>query len=171
MMKTRRIRELIFLQLRQYNNTKRMLCEYEELGLKARPLGERARTGLYGDPTASDALRLLEPNEEIKRMQGWVWAIEEASAMFKRDAPHKAQLMELLFFADTGDTPSDSCARREILLDELHISEPTLYRWRDDIMQAVMAGAIEAGVLSPYGRTSKPRPEKTGGPASNTNGK
>ncbi|HWR23250.1 MAG TPA: hypothetical protein VN366_07200 [Feifaniaceae bacterium] len=164
MMKTRRMRELIFLQLRQYNDTKRMLGEYEELGLKARPLVPRARTGLYGDPTAADALRLLEPNEEIKRMQGWVWAIEEALAMLKRDAPHKAQLMELLFFADTGDTPSDSCARRELLLDELHISEPTLYRWRDDIMQAVMAGAIEAGVLSPYGRVSKPRPEKAGGP-------
>ena len=171
MMKTRRMREVIFLQLRQYNNTKRILEEYEELGLKARPLEPRTKTGLYGDPTASEAIRQIEPNEEIKRMQGGVWAIEEAQAMLKRDAPHKAQLMELLFFAATGDTPSDSCARRELLLDELHISEPTLYRWRDDIMQAVMAGAIEAGVLSPYGRLSRPRPEKTGGPVSNTNGK
>ena len=164
MIKTKRIRELIFLQLRQYNDTKRMLLEYEELGLKARPLEPRAKTNAYGDPTATEALRRVEPNEEIKRMQGWIWAIEEALAMLRRDAPHKAQLMELLFFTDTGDTPSDSCARRELLLDELHISEPTLYRWRDDIMQAVMAGAIEAGVLSPYGRAAKPRPEKAGGP-------
>ncbi len=160
MMKPRRMRELIFLQLHQYNNTKRMLEEYETLGLKAHPEHVLPGKGGYGDPTAADAVRLLEPDEEIKRMQGWVWAIEEAYAMLERDAPYKAQLMELLFFRNSGDIPSDSASRREDLMDLLHISEPTLYRWRDDILHAVMAGAIEAGVLSPYGRARGARPEK-----------
>ncbi len=146
----RRIREIVFLQLRLYNNTKRTLEAYEEIGLKARSLEPSANTGSHGDPTVSDALRSVEPNEDIKQMRNWAWAIEEAFAMFRRSAPHKAQLMDLLFFADVGDTSSDSCARREQILDILHVSEPTLYRWRDDIFQAVMAGAIEVGVLSVY---------------------
>jgi|GEM_PF-3730567 len=161
MMKPRRIRELVFQQLRQYRDTKRMLAEYETLGLKARPIGASRPAGGHGDPTAADALRLLEPDEDIKRMQGWVWAIEQALSLLEREAPHKAQLMELLFFADTGDTPSDSCRRREDLAEELHVSEATLYRWRDDIMQLVMAAAIEAGVLSPCGRPRSAREKGT----------
>ena len=116
----RRIREIVVLQLKQYPIAKKIVQETKE------------------------------ENPEIKRMRDWVRAIEEALSMLKRDAPHKASLMELLFFADAGDTPSDSCARRELLLDELHISSPTLYRWRDDIINAVTISAVETGAMSVY---------------------
>lgn len=159
MMKPGRMRELICLQLQQYHSTKRMLEEIESIGLHARPPEVLHGRGGHGDPTASDAVRAAEPEDNIRRMQGWVWAIEQAWDMLKRDAPHKARLMELLFGLDGELAAESGGSRREELLDELHISEPTLYRWRDDILHAVMAGAIEAGVLSPYGRT---RAQRTG---------
>lgn len=158
MMKPRRIRELVFGQLRQYRDTRRMLAEYETLGLKARPLDAKWPEGSHDDPTAADALRVMEPNEDVKRMQGWVWAIEQARSLLERESPLKAELMDLLFFTDTGDTPSDCCRRRDDLAEQLHVSEATLYRWRDDIMQLVMAAAIEVGVLSPCGRVARERP-------------
>ncbi len=159
MMKAGRMREMIFLQLQQYNTTKRMLEEYETVTLRARPTEAFSGKGGHGDPTAADAIRLLEPGDDIRRMQGWVWAIEQAWDMLKRDAPLKARLMEMLFSLGEEEAVGAAGSRREEFMDALHISEPTLYRWREDIVHAVMAGAIEAGVLSPYGRT---RAQRTG---------
>ena len=159
MMKAGRMREMIFLQLQQYNTTKRMLEEYEAVSLRARPSEALSGKGGHGDPTAADAIRLLEPGDDIRRMQGWVWAIEQAWDMLKRDAPLKARLMEMLFSLGEEEAATGGGSRREEFMDALHISEPTLYRWREDIVHAVMAGAIEVGVLSPYGRT---RTQRTG---------
>ena len=146
MMKPGRMRELICLQLQQYNTCKRMPEEYEAVSLRARPIEALRGKGGHGDPTAADALRVLEPGDDIRRLQGWVWAIEQTWDMLKNDAPQKARLMEMLF--GLKGEAGENGGRREDFMEELHISEPTLYRWREDILHAVMAGAIEAAQRS-----------------------
>ncbi len=148
-----RMRELAVLQLEHYQNTRRMIEEYESIAPSPLLRAEGRGSGRYGDPTLREAFRLLEPSEDIKRIKGWLWAIEEAYTMLKNESPHKAQLMELLYPLSSHE--DEKKLSREQIINKLHISEPTLYRWREDILNAVIIGAIEAGVVSPYGKRMK----------------
>ena len=145
-----RMRELVLLELEHYQNTKRFIEEYEAIAPQTgiRPQGRGS--GGHADPTAFEAMRLLEPSEDIKRIKGWLWAIDAAYAMLLSEAPYKAQLMELLY--PLFESSEEKNLTREQIMDKLHISEPTLYRWREDILNAVLIGAIQAGIISPYSK-------------------
>lgn len=89
---------------------------------------------------------------ERERAMAWGLAIEGARAFLFETMPEKERAMTRLFGLDTPIPRYQQARARMIRLSmELHVSEPTLYKWREDILQIVLAAAIEAGVIRPFG--------------------
>lgn len=97
---------------------------------------------------AAHALRAQE-REDARR---WAAAIESARALLRREMPEKERAMARLFGLD-APVPRYQKTRARIikLCMELHVSESTLYKWREDIVLLTLGAAIEAGILRPFG--------------------
>ncbi|MDL2217220.1 hypothetical protein LJC27_01005 [Christensenellaceae bacterium OttesenSCG-928-M15] len=150
-MNFKKMRATVLMQLQYYPNTKRMLEEYDTYGLRAKGTGERVMNSHKSDPTQAEALLHLEPESHVKAMRDWTWAIEQAWGFFKEKDEHKAELMDALFGLSAKGLHPGRIGRRCSLAMKFHISEATLYRWREDIITAVMAAAIQCGAIRPYG--------------------
>ena len=60
--------------------------------------------------------------------------------------------MVRLFGLETPVPRSRSTRERMLKLAmELCVSESTLYKWREDVLEIVLYAAIDAGVVSPFG--------------------
>lgn len=103
-------------------------------------------------PYNSQIVQLKNASEPdaVKSMRKWVGAIDRVMESFKAEYPKKAELARRLFF-DEGDVAADSLEKRNAIMVEMFISEPTLYRWRDDIINEVLVSALEAGAVAVYG--------------------
>ena len=83
---------------------------------------------------------------------GWCRAIDAARAYFLAADPVKERFMCRLFGLDTPLPRSQPTRARLIRLSlELSVSESTLYKWREDILEIVLYAAIEAGVVGMFG--------------------
>lgn len=83
---------------------------------------------------------------------GWTRAIDEARAYFCAVNPTKERFMCRLFGLETPVPRCRSARERMIKLGmELTVSESTLYKWREDILEVVLYAAIEAGLIAPFG--------------------
>lgn len=90
--------------------------------------------------------------EELELMRGWVAAIDGARALLRRTYPLKERFMARCFGLDIPIPRSQGVKARLIKLSmDLHISQSTLYKWREDAIALTLYGAIEAGVVRPYG--------------------
>ena len=95
----------------------------------------------------ADALRA-----ERGAVVGWCRAIDAARAYFRTADPIKERFMSRLFGLDTPLPRSQPMRARMIRLSlELSVSESTLYKWREDILEIVLYAAIEAGVVGMFG--------------------
>ena len=143
------MRARVLQELMTYCRSKERITGHRVRGLPGRPTQDVAGSGT-GDPNAQTAMAFLEPPSAVRQMKCWVWAIEQAYSMLQRRHPERARLMIRLFGLDGRPSAMVLPGWRSRLEEEFHISEPTIYRWREDIIQAVMVGAIQAGVLQPY---------------------
>ena len=144
------MRRMVNKELLNYCVSKERLIAFRQRGLRQRSTCGRASLAPGKDPTSGAALAYLEPPSAIRKSQAWVWAIEQAYESLKCCSPERARLMVRLYGLD-GKLPAlERRGWRVHLMEEFNISEPSLYRWRTDIQQAVLAGAVQAGVLSPY---------------------
>ena len=85
-------------------------------------------------------------------VRGWVRAIDAARAYFRTENPLKERFMSRLFGLDTPLPRSQPVRARMIRLSiELSVSESTLYKWREDILEIVLYAAIEAGLVGLFG--------------------
>ena len=83
---------------------------------------------------------------------GWCRAIDAARAYFRTADPVKERFMCRLFGLDTPLPRSQPVRARMIRLSiELSVSESTLYKWREDILEIVLYAAIEAGLVGLFG--------------------
>ena len=83
---------------------------------------------------------------------GWVRAVDEARAYFHATDLTKERFMVRLFGLETPLPRSRSTRERMMKLAiELCVSESTLYKWREDVLEIVLYAAIDAGVVSPFG--------------------
>ena len=81
-------------------------------------------------------------------MLAWIRAIESARAYLRVQSPAKERFMTRLFGLDTPLPRSQPTrARMMRLSQELNVSESTLYKWREDILEIVLYAAMEAGVV------------------------
>lgn len=85
-------------------------------------------------------------------MIGWVRAIDAARAYFRAANPIKERFMSRLFGLETPLPRGQPVRARMIRLSlELSVSESTLYKWREDIMEVVLYAAIESGLVGLFG--------------------
>ena len=85
-------------------------------------------------------------------VRGWTRAIDAARAYFRTENPLKERFMSRLFGLDTPLPRSQPVRARMIRLSiELSVSESTLYKWREDILEIVLYAAIEAGMVGLFG--------------------
>ena len=81
-------------------------------------------------------------------MLAWIRAIESARAYLRVQSPAKERFMTRLFGLDTPLPRSQPTRARMLRLSqELNVSESTLYKWREDILEIVLYAAMEAGVV------------------------
>ncbi|MDL2234763.1 hypothetical protein LJC07_01235 [Christensenellaceae bacterium OttesenSCG-928-L17] len=146
-MNTQKIRGQVIIQLSQYRFTKQLIADYETIALPAHTDKPRVQGGARADPTAAEVIRRAEPPRSIVNCKRWVEAIESTYEQYKADDPEHAMLMRLLFGLGEGESPHASCRERYRLMDMLNISESTLYRWREQIIQNVTLAAMHFGAI------------------------
>lgn len=99
-----------------------------------------------------DAAKARCTPEEEARLRGWVAAVDNARAMLRRAYPLKERFMARCFGLDVPIPRSHGVKARLLKLSlDMHVSQSTLYRWREDAIELTLYGAIEAGVLRPFG--------------------
>ncbi len=84
--------------------------------------------------------------------QKWIRAIDMARSYFRETDPVKERFMSRLFGLETA-IPRNQLMRLRMLqlVLELNVSESTLYKWREDILEIVLYAAIESGLIRPFG--------------------
>lgn len=86
------------------------------------------------------------------RTDGWACAIEAARSYFYAENPVKERFMCRLFGLETPLPRNQPVRERIIRLSiELSVSESTLYKWREDVLEIVLYAAIESGLVRPFG--------------------
>lgn len=91
------------------------------------------------------------PNpEELEELGRWVEAIDKARRYLKRTDPPLERFMVRYFALVTPLNRSmGKCARHMRLMEELHMSNTTLYAWRRKAVGCVLFHAAAAGLISP----------------------
>lgn len=85
-------------------------------------------------------------------MLAWVRAIDSARMYLRAQNPAKERFMTRLFGLETPLPRSQPTRARMIRLsEEMCVSESTLYKWREDILEIVLYAAMEAGVVGLFG--------------------
>ena len=85
-------------------------------------------------------------------MLAWVRAIDSARTYLRAQNPAKERFMTRLFGLETPLPRSQPTRARMIRLSqEICVSESTLYKWREDILEVVLYAAMEAGVVGLFG--------------------
>ena len=101
-------------------------------------------------------------------MLAWVRAIDSARAYLRVQHPAKERYMARLFGLETPLPRSQPTRARMLRLgEEMSVSESTLYKWREDIMEVVLYAAMEAGVVGLFGIREEeevPAPTQEGNP-------
>ena len=94
-------------------------------------------------------------------MLAWVRAIDSARTYLRAQNPAKERFMTRLFGLETPLPRSQPTRARMIRLSqEICVSESTLYKWREDILEVVLYAAMEAGVVCLFGlRASQEEPQ------------
>ena len=85
-------------------------------------------------------------------MLAWIRAIDAARGYLRAQNPAKERYMTRLFGLETPLPRSQPMRARMIHLSlEMCVSESTLYKWREDILEIVLYAAMEAGVVGLFG--------------------
>ena len=85
-------------------------------------------------------------------MLAWVRAIDSARMYLRAQNPAKERFMTRLFGLETPLPRGQPTRARMIRLsEEMCVSESTLYKWREDILEIVLYAAMEAGVIGLFG--------------------
>ena len=85
-------------------------------------------------------------------MLAWIRAIDIARAYLRVQNPAKERYMTRLFGLDTPLVRSQSMRTRMLRISQgMNVSESTLYKWREDILEIVLYAAMEAGVIGLFG--------------------
>ena len=85
-------------------------------------------------------------------MLAWIRAIDSARIYLRAQNPAKERYMTRLFGLENPLPRSQPMRARLIRLsEEMCVSESTLYKWREDILEVVLYAAMEAGVIGLFG--------------------
>ena len=81
-------------------------------------------------------------------MLAWMRAIDSARVYLRAQNPAKERYMCRLFGLESPLPRSQPMRARMVHLSaEMSVSESTLYKWREDILEIVLYAAMEAGVV------------------------
>jgi hypothetical protein len=118
----------------------------------ARLRAEAKRQMLNYRRNQSRAYRGAALRAERGAILGWTRAIDAARAYLREANPVKERFMSHLYGLDTPLPRSQPVRARMIRLSlELCVSESTLYKWREDILEIVLYAAIEARLVGLFG--------------------
>lgn len=85
-------------------------------------------------------------------MLAWVRAIDAARLYLRAQNPAKERYMTRLFGLEAPLPRGQPMRARLVrLCMEMNVSESTLYKWREDILEVVLYAAMEAGVIGLFG--------------------
>lgn len=85
-------------------------------------------------------------------MLAWMRAIDSARVYLRALNPVKERYMCRLFGLESPLPRSQPMRARMVHLSaEMSVSESTLYKWREDILEIVLYAAMEAGVVGLFG--------------------
>ena len=85
-------------------------------------------------------------------MLAWMRAIDSARVYLRAQNPVKERYMCRLFGLESPLPRSQPMRARMMHLSaEMSVSESTLYKWREDILEIVLYAAMEAGVVGLFG--------------------
>lgn len=122
---------LIEAEIRNYYQTVQDIREMEDAIVMPGPIGAPGvcvQTGTYGDPTPGRAER-MGSSAILRETQRRVDAITHALSVVKTVEPARMEMIRLRYW-DRGYTDEGICRH-------LHISRPTFYRWRRELLELV----------------------------------
>lgn len=149
-----RLTQEVEYRLFSYARLKREVCEYRESCMEGSraPLEERVQKSRRGSSTEHNALRLVEPSQQMKEKMRWVTVIERAWEEMRYFSPEHARVLEAVYGLTrppTSKPQARSAYARYALMEELHISQTTLYNRKNTCITWVKALALHRGLLCP----------------------
>ncbi len=89
--------------------------------------------------------------KERQQTRAWLKVIACAREALMEEEPLKGQFMTQMFGLDHA-IPRRKTARERLLMlaREMNCAEATLYNWRAEIVELVLYGAIEEGLIRPF---------------------
>ena len=85
--------------------------------------------------------------------QRWVNAIDDVLAYLLRYAPEKERFFRLCYGIDGGRKQHDRKGMVSLSF-AFHVSQSTLYQWKNDVLSLLLLAAAENGALKPFHTSS-----------------
>ena len=95
---------------------------------------------------------MTERPPEVREAALWIWAVETAWAEMVTYYPPRARLMEVYYGLNNvnGRERDKATETRLNIQEELSVEQATFYRWKNDVVDAVIHAGIQCGALLPY---------------------
>lgn len=98
---------------------------------------------------------VLDAGGSVERLRfqkraAWAIAVEYAKAYWDRTDPAKAAFFSIFYRLDHPHKSLSSRPSIHRIAMQLHVTESTLYRWKNEILTTVILAAIQTGALRPY---------------------
>lgn len=149
-----RMTQEVEYRLFSYAHLKKEVREYRNACLEGSraPQEERVKAAPRGSCTEQNALRMMEPGGKMKEKMRWVAVIERAWEEMRYFSPGHARVLEAVYGLTrppNSRPQARSAYARYALMEELHISQTTLYNWKNTCIAWVKALALHRGLLCP----------------------
>ena len=87
---------------------------------------------------------------QFRERQRWVWAVERVRMLLEVSEPDKATFFAQYYLLDEPHGRRRERQSMTKLSLELHVSETTLFRWRNEILLSVAVAAVQSQALRPF---------------------
>lgn len=90
-----------------------------------------------------------ETTSRAAQYQKWVCAIDGVLLHLKRNAPEKERFFRLCYGIDGGRKCHDKKGMLSLTF-AFHVSQSTLYQWKNDVLSLLLIAAAEIGAIKPF---------------------
>ena len=90
-----------------------------------------------------------ETSSRAEQYRKWVRAIERVLLHLSKNDPEKERFFRLCYGIDDGRKQYDKKGMLSLSF-AFHVSQSTLYQWRNEVLSLLLIAAAETGALKPF---------------------
>lgn len=87
---------------------------------------------------------------KLREHAAWTLAVEYARTYFERTDPAKAAFLTGFYRLDRPQTRRSGKRTMAATAMQLHVTETTLHKWKNEVLTVLVMAAVQTGALRPY---------------------